>query len=1681
MAEFKLGRLRFIWKGDWTPSNVYYNDDIVRKGGASYICVNGHTSTSNFVNDLEVNWEKISDGQQWQGTWSVNTNYSESDIVKYGGNVYIVNQPHLSAQTIEEGLEADIEKWDVFANGFDYTSDWQPSTKYRLNDLVKNGAVIYACIEPHVSSSSISEGLESDIEKWEVFSSGINYKNSWSSGTYYVINDLVKYGANIYVCVTGHLSTDFVSDQNHWEIFVDGIEYQNTWDSTKNYKPGDFVNYGGYSYISKSFNIGSKPDLNLNDWDLFTRGFRFAGEWGDDSTNQDYLPGDVVSLNGYTYLCTTGTHTDVYFDVVVQATDQGNKYYLNGNLHPDLLFTRGTTFTFNQTDETNVGHPLLFSETQHGIHNGGSEYTPGVKYFLDGTEVADSSTYIAGFDTASTRTIEITVDDTTVDTLYYYCYYHNLMAGDSVIDVNEFTSIKPPGPYWERLNSGFYWRNEYTDATFYELGDTIRFGDNSYVCIQEHIAEEGVNSPDADTTGQFWNLLSAGAEESVLAQQGDILYYGGAGPTRLPIGRDGQVLAVNATEDAPEWQYWGYVNNVYYVSDENGEDLPAPTYGINIDKPWKTLRYANKQVIDGPLNAVSKGLLYMNRSFIQQESVEWIDYQIANNNDPFVGFSYSKEEYAEAIGYVLDGLIHDIGHGGNEYSQKVAENFVNGKYASAVSGKQTETIAVLDFVVNTASQVVTNTSVDTNYQSENSVTDPIAQYMSYEYYEYQSEEQVPTIIGNLVELSQDAIQEGTVSILPNVRIPNNTIYVKTGLYKEVLPISVHKQTAIVGDELRSTRIEPAGSIIAENDVSYNLEVIEHLSAIVNDVVAGADNISPTTGNPIAYSDTYPLVGDSTSAAEASGLMQQIYDYIDYGINGATGDSTVPKKAGSNDTQDSKAYTYAVDALERNRQFIIQEALAYLDNKYPGYNYNELEYINTISRYIDAVQYDLRYTGNYASLTAAQVYLSSVTGSLEQDMFYLRNATGLRNCTVAGLTGTLSSENVYGTRRPSAGAYASLDPGWGPEHEEVWIKTRSPYVQGVTTFGTACVGMKVDGDLHAGGNDSIVANDFTQVLSDGIGAWVTNLGRAELVSVFGYYGHIGYLAENGGKVRATNGNSSYGTFGTVAEGVDETEVPVTGQVTNRAFDAIIENVFTDGDNILVFEYTNAGLQYTPENTDFVVTGEGFGAEIDTAQTVDGGVFDVRILNPDLDSDGEGDFGGADYVFSENVAQLGDTTSITLSNTEGATSAEYTGVAIFITSGLGAGQYGYIGSYNSGTKVASVFKYSDGSPGWDHLVPGSPIESTLDDTTNYSIEPRITFDTPASGLYSETTKARAVVSDGSIVRIKIWDPGQGYTSAPSLTVTDPNNTLDISTEVRIGDGVLTQPSWIDRGTAYATAEANVTGDGFADLYQPGEFLQVVGLSGRPLPGSTVTLGGLAGEYYKLVAVRDLSEEADGFAGQLQISPELLVDEAPEHEEAIELRIRYSQVRLTGHDFLDIGTGNFEDTNYPNDPLYDPVPEQETSEQGGGRVFYTSTDQDGNFRVGDLFSVEQSTGVATLNADAFNISGLNELSLGELALGGTGATITEFSADGTFTANSDNVVPTQKAIKTYITSQIGGGAGELNVNSLTAGQILITGQQISNVSGGAIDVISPMNFTAGVRGTPVALNYFLSGQTK
>jgi hypothetical protein len=71
-------------------------------------------------------------------------------------------------------------------------------------------------------------------------------------------------------------------------------------------------------------------------------------------------------------------------------------------------------------------------------------------------------------------------------------------------------------------------------------------------------------------------------------------------------------------------------------------------------------------------------------------------------------------------------------------------------------------------------------------------------------------------------------------------------------------------------------------------------------------------------------------------------------------------------------------------------------------------------------------------------------------------------------------------------------------------------------------------------------------------------------------VFAYYNYSGYLADFGGRIRATNGNSSYGTYGVIAEGTDTGEEPITANVNNLAQDALVYSVLTDGEEeVLAF--------------------------------------------------------------------------------------------------------------------------------------------------------------------------------------------------------------------------------------------------------------------------------------------------------------------------------------------------------------------------------------------------------------------------------------------------------------------------------------------------------------------------------
>jgi len=321
------------------------------------------------------------------------------------------------------------------------------------------------------------------------------------------------------------------------------------------------------------------------------------------------------------------------------------------------------------------------------------------------------------------------------------------------------------------------------------------------------------------------------------------------------------------------------------------------------------------------------------------------------------------------------------------------------------------------------------------------------------------------------------------------------------------------------------------------------------------------------------------------------------------------------------------------------------------------------------------------------------------------------------------------------------------------------------------------------------------------------------------------------------------------------------------------------------------------------------------------------------------------------------------------------------------------------------------------------------------------------------------------------------GSTFQAGPLVTVTDPSATVDANINPRIRNGVLGQPTFTNRGTGYTSATAELGGDGNADLYQPSTFIAVRNLFELPEPGSNVEFANIPDSYYKLVTISNVIGQEGSYTATLQISPGLDVLKAPKDGTLITTTNKYSQVRLTGHDFLYIGTGNKAQTNYPFVDITTSYIESQQLSSGGGRVFYTSTDQDGNFNVGGLFGVQQSTGTATLDADAFNLAGLQSLQINGLGLGIGSAIVTQFSTDPFFTENSDSIVPTQRAIKSYITAQIGGGQSSLNVNTLTAGTVFIANDEITTTSGGQLNIKAKMNFTGGVDGAPVALGYFLS----
>jgi len=132
--------------------------------------------------------------------------------------------------------------------------------------------------------------------------------------------------------------------------------------------------------------------------------------------NASFGNNNANSSNYVTWNWKAGGTEPVKTYVVKVVSDSGNKYRFDdfGVSSQTVDLQEGGTYTFDQSDSSNSGHPFRLSITNNGTHGGGSEYTTGV--------VTTGSPGSAGAKTVITVAASAPV-------LYYYCSVHSGMGG----------------------------------------------------------------------------------------------------------------------------------------------------------------------------------------------------------------------------------------------------------------------------------------------------------------------------------------------------------------------------------------------------------------------------------------------------------------------------------------------------------------------------------------------------------------------------------------------------------------------------------------------------------------------------------------------------------------------------------------------------------------------------------------------------------------------------------------------------------------------------------------------------------------------------------------------------------------------------------------------------------------------------------------------------------------------------------------------------------------------------------------------------------------------------------------------------------------------------------------------------------------------------------------------------
>ena len=504
-------------------------------------------------------------------------------------------------------------------------------------------------------------------------------------------------------------------------------------------------------------------------------------------------------------------------------------------------------------------------------------------------------------------------------------------------------------------------------------------------------------------------------------------------------------------------------------------------------------------------------------------------------------------------------------------------------------------------------------------------------------------------------------------------------------------------------------------------------------------------------------------------------------------------------------------------------------------------------------------------------------------------------------------------------------------------------------------------------LQTAGNRSMLANDFTQVNDLGYGTVAINTALSELVSQFTYYNEAAYYAGTGAEIRSLNGSNAYGTYGLVSTGSDPNEVPDTIVLDNNMIQTA--KVFDDGGS--TFNHAIDQLYIYVYDTEYVPL-VGSEIEIDHGGTLGTTRYEVTTVQNPTQPGSPPTGTRSNTVYKLNLATTGaNTTSST-----GLKAVLANDQKVMIRS---SSSFQFSGVESTTTRPSSALIFDESETVYRTLAFNTTdsLGATLASGVRH-----IRFDSPYDyiKLVIDNTNAALTTFAGAGGTTMGNTAGDDVIAVVTITSQDQIDRLNSGDMIFVWDGKTHQITGYTQRSGFGT-------------------IAITDVAGKEINSSSL----VTGIHSTLVNTQSVVTLRAGLAST----------------EGAEITINISTCRATGHDFLNIGTGGFNSSNYPNSTFGQATQTKdqtkETDERDKGRVFYVSTDQDGFFRVGKFFTVDQGTGTVTFSA-SIALSNLDGIGFKR------GVVVGEFSADDTMTDNATDAVPTESAVRGYVNKRLG-----------------------------------------------------------